>query len=177
PVTPSEKLFNSLAPIGQEITIPASANCSTIPQTTVAQRMRERLRDRSVAKAMITARPMRPVKRSTRSSSPRAGERPAGSSVRDLVFLASPLVERHERLGPQQLLHRKPSLADRPRDLAIDEIVVEVDPRGVLARGAEVHVAETGPVDGREAHRARLAARVQVAVGQLEGPEAPACLA
>src|SRR5215467_9738869 len=136
PVTPSEKRLSRLAPIGHAMTIPAKANWSTSPHTTVNQRMRARFLDSSVASPMITARPMRPVKRSTGSSS--HGADAAARSVTDLVLLASPLLERHQRFRPQQLRHLELPSRQRPRDLAVDPLVVEVDARRVLARGAVI---------------------------------------
>src|SRR5262245_46161290 len=57
------------------------------------------------------------------------------------------------------------------RHFAIDEFVVEADRRRLLAGVRVVERAEARPVDGAEAHRARLATRIDLAVRQMESAE------
>src|SRR5690606_27298456 len=95
-------------------------------------------------------------------------------SVRDLVLLQLPFPEGGQRFLAQELFHRQPPPGDGTRDLVVDEIVAEPDPRSVAARAGVVHALHPGPVDGRQAHGARLAARVQLAPLQAEGLQPPA---
>src|SRR5271165_4174933 len=97
--------------------------------------------------------------------------------VPDLVGLPGPFGERQLGLPGKQVLHRDPPLLRRKRYLGIDEVVVETDVRGVLAGVAVIHGRNARPVYRRQAHRARLAARIERAIGQLEDGELPAGLA
>lgn len=56
-------------------------------------------------------------------------------------------------------------------ELFIDEAIGEVDVGGVLLGVAVINASEMCPVDGAEAHGARLAGGVDDAVGQVEGAE------
>src|SRR5205807_666665 len=66
---------------------------------------------------------------------------------------------------------RDAALRKRNADLAIDEIVIEADLRRIAARVGIIDALDARPVDRAEAHRARLAVRVDVAAFEAEGLE------
>ena len=68
PVIPSENAFRPLAPVFQEMTSHPRANWRMTPQTIVAQRMRFRSWESAKQARRMTASPIKPVKRSKKSS-------------------------------------------------------------------------------------------------------------
>jgi len=76
-----------------------------------------------------------------------------------------------QSLSMKQLLHRDPSAANWKRDLAINKIIIESDPRCIFSRVAVENPPESRPINRRQTHRARFAARIQFAIIKLEGPE------
>src|ERR1039458_8671268 len=77
----------------------------------------------------------------------------------------------------QELLHLKRALPNRQRDFPVDEVIIEIDSRRVLAGVAVEDIPQARPVDRGQAHRARLATGVKVAIVQLERLQALAGLA
>ena len=60
------------------------------------------------------------------------------------------------------------------RQLLVDELVPELDAGGVVAGDGEVDLADARPVDGPQAHGARLATGIDFAAGQIVGLQFPA---
>ena len=99
------------------------------------------------------------------------------TSVRDLVLLGDPLVERLHGLLPQELLHRKAAAGTGTGDFAIEELVVESRPGGILPGTGEVDPGDPRPVGRGQAHRTGLATRIEHAPVEVERPEFAAGLA
>ena len=98
-------------------------------------------------------------------------------SVFDAVGLVLPGLERRGGFVRKQL-----GRSDRPScqglgQLMVDEVVRESGGGGFLSCTAEVEPREVGPVDGGEAHRAGLAAGVEVAAGEMKVAQLPAGVA
>src|SRR5207249_1237606 len=66
---------------------------------------------------------------------------------------------------------------DGQRDLAINEIIIEGDARGILAGVAVKDAAQARPIHRAQTHRTRLATGVEIAIIELEGLEPPAGVA
>jgi len=118
-----------------------------------------------------------PLSARGRNSSLAAIRGPRSLSVPDLVGLPGPRAKCLVRLGAHQCLHSDLSPSWRKGDFPVDEIVVKPDSRGVLACVAVIDGGNTGPVNRGKAHGAWLAARVERAIGQLEGLEPSAGVA
>src|SRR5260370_2275880 len=96
---------------------------------------------------------------------------PVPVSISNLVRFGGPLREGKMRLPRTQQHTRNLARGWRQRHFAIDELIVEADRRGLLAGVRVIESAESRPVDGAEAHRARLAARIDLAIRQMESAE------
>lgn len=68
--------------------------------------------------------------------------------------------------GPQQLFHRDFTAPLRQAEFLVNQIVVELNPRGVLPRVGVINLPQPRPVNRRQAHRARLATDVDRAIRQ-----------
>ena len=97
--------------------------------------------------------------------------------VLNLIGLRLPLLESGLGGVAEQRLHRDRARPRAQRDLPVNEIVVEADVRRITAGVAVVGLRNARPIDRGQAHRAGLAAGVELAVGQLEGAQAAAGLA
>src|SRR5260370_32752230 len=93
---------------------------------------------------------------------------PVPISIPNLVRFGGPLREGKMRLPRAQQHTRNLARGWRQRHFAIDELIVEADCRCLLAGVRVIERAESGPIDGAQAHRARLATRIDLAIRQME---------
>jgi hypothetical protein len=98
------------------------------------------------------------------------------NSVNNLVGLLLPGAKRRQSLGPHQLDHWYLARGIRLRDLRIDQRIVEANERGIGRAVSETDASQVRPVDGAQAHRARLAGSKDFAIAQLEGTKLAARL-
>jgi hypothetical protein len=89
-------------------------------------------------------------------------------SIPNLLRTGGPLHERDLSVVRYQSEMRNPSQLRRLRNFAIDESIVEADLRRLDPRVGVIDALQSRPIDRGEAHRAGLAARVDVAVRQVE---------
>ena len=94
-----------------------------------------------------------------------------GGSVLYLVFLVHPHPEGAEGFMREQDFAVETAFVLGKLQLVVDERVIEADVFGVGLVVAVVEFVDMGPVDGAEAHWARLARRVNLAAGKVEGVE------
>src|SRR5579884_2507975 len=95
-------------------------------------------------------------------------------SIFHFIRLILPLLESSQRLLVHELLHDQFAFGDWTRDFGVDEIVVETDPCGVLARVGVIDFPHSRPVNRRKAHRTRFATRVQFAIVEMKSFQSPA---
>src|SRR5439155_16278290 len=95
----------------------------------------------------------------------------APASVRDAVRVSLPSFEGSACLGKRHGDEREGALGRRLAELGVDARVVEARVGGVEARGGEINAIEARPVASREAHRARLAARIELRAREIERAE------
>src|SRR5580765_8165162 len=103
--------------------------------------------------------------------------RTALNSVTDFIGLSFPLKKGGEGFVAEDLGHDQLAFADGQSDFAIDEVVIERNSSGVAAGVAIEDAAQASPVHGGEAHGARFATGVEVAIVELKGFEAAAGIA
>ena len=72
------------------------------------------------------------------------------------------------RLFAEELVHGDAAVRAWASEFGIDEGVVEASAGGIGGSGGVEDASGTSPVDGAEAHGARLASAVEIATGKLE---------
>src|SRR5579864_1101921 len=95
-------------------------------------------------------------------------------SVPDPVAFSRPFAKRLEPRFPHHRLERNPARAVRALQFFVDEGIVESGFRGIVRGGRKKNPVRPRPVDGAEAHRTGLAARVDLAAGQLKRAQSAA---
>ena len=88
-----------------------------------------------------------------------------------LVVLRAPGFEGGERFVAQQGVGREMPLGAGECELVVNERVIEAVLCRVGLGAGEVDPFQTRPIDGSEAHRARLAGCINLAAAQIEGAE------
>src|SRR5579864_602132 len=96
--------------------------------------------------------------------------------IKNLVSLLHPQPESRQRLLAHHRNEWNGSLIAGKRHLLVDKFVIEADLLGVFASVREKYAGGSRPVDRSEAHRTRLAGRVDVAAFELERVQLPAGL-
>src|SRR5450631_2185512 len=97
------------------------------------------------------------------------------ASVGRFVVLFVPGTKGDQGFFAHQLDHGNFAVGVGELDLAVNEGVVKTEFCGVGGGVGEKNANGPGPVDGAEAHRARLTARIHFAAGEFEGAELFAC--
>ena len=87
-----------------------------------------------------------------------------GILVADLGGGLAPFPEGLQTLFAHQVEGGDLALVKIESDFVVDKRIVKADGGGILPIGGEVEAAEAGPIDGTQAHRARLATGVDFAI-------------
>src|SRR6266851_1635795 len=86
-------------------------------------------------------------------------------SVGNLVGLRQPFLEHQTSFLGAEPDERHRAVVDCGLEFSVDAGIVEADRRRIGTRVGVVDAVQPRPIDGTEAHRARLAARIDLATG------------
>src|SRR5688572_8994378 len=97
-----------------------------------------------------------------------------GISVGNFVRLGPPFSKSGQGLFPENLPGRQLTVGDGKRDFAVEKLVIKPCLGGILSGGGIVYPADARPIDGAQAHRTRLATRVDLGGIQAKTDKCPA---